>query len=101
MLVMPEGNSLVPIVLLGWIPVIFILFALLPGRRAALMAFLGGWMFLPNAGFQLQYFPEYNKATATCVGIFAATLVFDTSRFRKFRLCWIDPQHDGSHEISR
>lgn len=90
MLVMPEGNSLVPIVLLGWIPVIFILFALLPGRRAALMAFLGGWMFLPNAGFQLQYFPEYNKATATCVGIFAAALVFDTSRFRKFRLCWID-----------
>jgi hypothetical protein len=90
MLVMPEGNSLVPVVLVGCIPVIFILFALLPGRRAALAGFLGGWMFLPNAGFQIQYFPEYNKAMATCVGIFAATLVFDMDRFRRFRPCWID-----------
>lgn len=90
MLVMPEGNSLVPIVLLAWVPAIFILFALLPGRRAALLAFLGGWMFLPDAGFQLQYFPEYNKATATCVGIFAAALVFDVDRFQRLRFSWID-----------
>ncbi|HOD48806.1 MAG TPA: O-antigen ligase domain-containing protein [Candidatus Hydrogenedentes bacterium] len=84
------GNALVGIALFGWIPLVLLLFALLPPRRAALLGFLGGWMFLPCGGYEIKFFPEYNKTSAVCIGIFLATLIFDTGRITRFRFHWLD-----------
>lgn len=80
-----SGNPLVGIALWGWIPFVFLVFALLPPRRAALLCFLAAWMFLPCGGYEIKFFPEYNKTTATCTGILLATLIFDTGRITRFR----------------
>ena len=85
-----QGNALVPIVLLGWAFFIPLLFLALPHRRAVIVAFVFAWMFLPMAKLELPGFPDYNKVSATCAGIFLATLFFELNRFIRFRPGWLD-----------
>lgn len=85
-----QSTPLVAVMLFGWIPIVLALFALLPSRRAVIVAFVAGWLFLPVAGYRIQFFPEYTKMSATCMGIFCATLIFDSERFFKFRPNWYD-----------
>jgi hypothetical protein len=63
---------------------------MLPAQRACIVAFLFAWLFLPIAEYEFQGFPEYNKMTATCVGAFAATFLFDPTRIVSFRPRWVD-----------
>src|SRR5438552_2681123 len=85
------GNSVVSIVLFGWIPVVLILFCLLPARRAVIVAFLLAWLFLPMASIKIAAgIPLYSKMSATCTGILLAALIFDTRRLFSFRPAWID-----------
>ncbi|NTV08786.1 MAG: hypothetical protein HGA81_09335, partial [Chlorobium limicola] len=79
------GNIMVPIVMFGWIPVVLLLFSRLQARTAASVAFVAGWMFLPVAAFKLPALPDYNKTTATCVGILLGAWLFDKQRFSEFR----------------
>lgn len=81
---------LVPLVLFGWIPAVLLLFAVLPSRRAVIVAFLAAWLFLPVAGYQIAGLPDYTKMSATCVGVLLAVVLFDAGRIREFRPCWID-----------
>ncbi|HEY4329275.1 MAG TPA: O-antigen ligase domain-containing protein [Phycisphaerae bacterium] len=84
-------SSLVIIVLFGWIPVVLLLFSVIPARRAVIAAFLTAWLFLPMAAFKLAPgIPHYDKMNATCLGVLLASLVFDTRRFLSFRPIWID-----------
>ena len=85
-----SGNALVGIALWGWIPFVFLVFALLPPRRAALLCFLAAWMFLPCGGYEIQAFPEYDKTSAACVGILFSALVFDTGRITRLKPHWLD-----------
>ncbi|MCO6045363.1 O-antigen ligase family protein [Aeoliella sp. ICT_H6.2] len=73
-----------------WPLAILMLFAALPPRSAMLTALIGGWLFLPVHEFQLPLIPDYSKMTATCFGVFAATLAFDPTRFVGLRFRWID-----------
>jgi len=84
------GNVLVPITMFGWIPVVFIIFAVLPPRRAVITSFLAAWLFLPMAAYDLPYLPPYTKLTATSMGVMFAILVFDHKRLSAFRLQWVD-----------
>jgi hypothetical protein len=81
---------LVPIVMFGWIAVVFYLFMLLPERRAVIASFVVAWLFLPVASYKLPGIPEYTKITATCYGVFMATLLFKLRRCFSFRPSWID-----------
>src|SRR4051812_47822860 len=76
--------------MIGWIPTVFALFAYLPPRRAMITSFVGAWLFLPMASYPLPFLPDYTKMSATCVGVFLATLVFDTNRVLRFRPSWVD-----------
>ena len=67
---------LVPITLLGWIPVIVLIFAALPPRRAVIVAFILGWLFLPMSGYSLPGLPDYTKRSATGLGVLLGTLLF-------------------------
>jgi hypothetical protein len=81
---------LVPLALLGWIPAVLLLFAVLPARRAVIVAFLVAWLFLPVAGYSIAGLPDYTKMSATCAGVLLATIVFDPDRLRTFRPHWAD-----------
>jgi hypothetical protein len=83
-------SILVPIALFGWMPVVLFIFAVLPPRRAVIVAFLLAWLFLPVAGYKTSGLPDYTKMSATCVGVLLATAVFDTGRFFSLRPRWVD-----------
>ena len=84
-------NSMVSIVMFGWIPAVLVLFLYLPPRRAVIAAFLVAWLFLPLAGFKFgEAIPRYDKTSATCVGVLLGMVVFDLRRLQTFRLSWID-----------
>lgn len=87
---MQHASPLVAITLFGWIPFVLVLFALLPSRTAVVAAFLAAWLFLPIYRYEIKFFPEYTKMSATCMGVFCATLISDPERFLHFRPRWID-----------
>lgn len=87
---MGQGSLLVAITLFGWPFVLASLYLMLPAQRAAIVAFLFAWLFLPIAEFEFQGIPEYNKMTATCLGAFLATVIFDANRLVQFRPKWVD-----------
>ena len=80
----------VPIALFGWIPLILVLFTILPARRAVFAAYLIAWMFLPMAGFKLPGIPEYTKVSATNMGVLLGVLLFDSGTILRFRPRLID-----------
>ncbi len=83
-------GALIPITLFGWIPVVVVLFSLLPARKAVIAAYLCAWLFLPVAGYELPGFTNYNKVTATTVGVLLGVFIFDGDRLRNFRASWQD-----------
>jgi hypothetical protein len=85
-----HGTPLVAIVLIGWFPVVCVLFGLLPARRAVIVGFMVAWLFLPITEYEIPYFPEYNKMSATCLGVFFATMVFDSGKLLGLRPKWVD-----------
>ena len=81
---------LVAIVLWGWIPTVLVIFAFFPPRRAVIMAFISAWLFLPIYEYELRGLPDYNKITATSVGVLFGILIFDTQRLFSLRGHWFD-----------
>ena len=78
-------NIFVYVALLGWIPVVLGLFAMLPGRKACVWAFLIAWLFLPEASIKLPGLTAYDKMSAACVGVLVASMIFDSGTWFKFR----------------
>jgi hypothetical protein len=83
-------TPLVPIMMFGWIPVVFLMFWMLPPRRALLAAFILAWLFLPLADFKIPMIPSYTKMTAATLGSLIGLLIFDSRRLFDFRPSWID-----------
>ena len=81
---------LIPIALLGWIPLSISLLALLPPRRAVVASFIGAWLLLPPASIPLSGLPDYDKMMAATVGILLGTLIFQPNRLLEFRPQWFD-----------
>jgi len=87
---------MVPIALFGWIPVILLVFASFPPRRAMIFCFVFGWLFLPPAGYEIPGFPDYTKVTATTFGVLLAIILFDWQQLLSIRcrlfdmpmICW-------------
>src|SRR3990172_4704034 len=83
-------NLLTLLALLGWVPGVQLLFLWLPPRRASNVTYVGGWLFLPVSGFELQGIPEFDKLFATSLSAFLGTTFFDFQRLMSFRLRWVD-----------
>ena len=89
-------SPLVPLVMFSWIPIVLNIFSRFPPQRAALIAFILAWLFLPMASFPLSGLPDYTKMSATCAGILLACMVYDSDRLAAFQfhpvdipvLCW-------------
>lgn len=70
----------------AWVPVVLFLFTRFEPRQAAIIAFLGAWMFLPMAKYPIPGMPDYTKMSATCFGIFLAAVIFDGARIGALKL---------------
>ncbi len=73
------------IVMFAWIPVVLYLFTRFEPQRAAIIAFLAAWLFLPMAKYPLPGIPDYTKMSATCFGIFLSAMIFDSQRIMAFK----------------
>jgi hypothetical protein len=85
-----QANILVPTALIGWVPFTFVLFFLLPGRRAVLVSYLAGWMFLPVMTYKFPLVPDFDKTIVLALAVFLPVLFFDVGRIARFRLRWHD-----------
>ena len=74
---MQHETLMVPLVMFGWIPLVLLMFACMPPRRAAILGFLLGWMFLPNYTYDLSGVPDYTKTTAATLAVFLGAIIFD------------------------
>ncbi len=79
-------TPLVPTVLFGWIGVCVTLFAFLPPSRAVILAYMGAWMFLPNATYALPGLPDFDKTVSASLGIYIGILLFDYGRLKTLSL---------------
>jgi len=83
-------TPLVPILMFSWIPVVLLLFSMLPARRAVLAAYLTAWLFLPQAAYSFAGLPDYTRMSATTGGVFLAAMLFDMPRLTTFKFRWFD-----------
>lgn len=76
---------LVPIMLIGWIPLVLGVFAFCRPRTAVLVSLFGAWLFLPMGGYSLVGLPDYGKITAGSLAALLGVLIFDPNRLRQMR----------------
>jgi hypothetical protein len=80
-----QGNALVYVALYGWIPLVLLLFAVFPARRAVILAFLIAWLFLPMSHEKFDGIPDYNKMSAACFGVLISSFIFDSRTLFSFK----------------
>ena len=85
-----QGNALVPLALVGYVPFVSWLFSKVNPREAAAIAFALSLMFLPVAAIPLSGLPDYTKITATCAGILIAAWKYDQQRILDFKMQLVD-----------
>ena len=74
-----------------WLPIVFYLFTIFPPRKAVIVSFIGGLLFLPEkAGFALPLIPDYTGMVATCYGIVLAIFIYDAQHLSSFKPSWFD-----------
>ncbi len=78
------------VALLGWIPFVVALYALMPRRKAATIAVIGAWLALPPYRLDISGLPDYSKGTAATVGMMLGMFLFDPGRLLRFRPRWFD-----------
>ncbi len=83
-------TALAHLAMFGWIPLILLIFAFAPPRRAILVAYIGGFLFLPNAAYELSGMPDYTKTTAAGLAVLLGVVIFDSRTVLSFRLRWFD-----------
>ena len=76
--------------LLGWIPLVVVMFAALPSRRAATIAVIGAWLVLPPYTIQISSLPDFSRNMAATVGMLLSTVIFAPDRILGFRPRWFD-----------
>jgi hypothetical protein len=83
-------TALIPLVLYAYLPAMLIAFAVLPARRAALLAYLLAWLFLPLKAFHLPGLPEYSKVSAAAYACLLGSLIFHSGQLLRIRPGWLD-----------
>lgn len=76
--------------LIGWIPLVIVIFMTMRPQRAASIAVIGAWLLLPPYAISLAGLPDYTKITAAAVGSLLATLFLVPDRLLSFRARWHD-----------
>jgi hypothetical protein len=80
-------SDLVPIVMFGWIPLVLAGFRLLPARKAVIASYVVAWLFLPVVSYPIPGFVDYDKSSATNIGVLLGVILLDAGRLTRLR--WI------------
>lgn len=83
-------NVTVPIAFFGWPLIVVVLFATIQPRTAVTIGYLGAWLLLPVAAYQLPGLPNYGKMEAASYGAIVGALLFDLPRLGSLRFKWLD-----------
>jgi hypothetical protein len=86
---MGSPNILVMLTLWGWPALALALFAFMPPRRALIVGFVLGWLFLPVYGYPTPFL-KWDKALVLSLGALLGTLIFDPARLFSFRPALVD-----------
>ena len=89
----PRATTVTPLAffaLFGWPLLVTVLFAVWPARRAASVAVIGAWLFLPPYKLPISGLPDYSRNTAIAIGMMMGTLLFTPDRLLRFRPRWFD-----------
>lgn len=74
-----------------WLPLVLVLFLLVPARQAVVGALIGSWLFLPQLEIEIQFLPNFTKVSATSYALLLGALLLDPRRtLFKFRPVWTD-----------
>ena len=82
------------IALAGWVPAVLLMFALMRPRRAVILAFVAGYLLLPDFNFTLHTLPDINKVSLSALGVVLGSFLFDGGRLlavkpRMIDLAWL------------
>ncbi len=83
-------SPLIPLALVGWIPLALFLFNKLSAHRAVIASVALSWMFLPQFAFQLPGLPDYGREGAMAFGLLAGSLLFANQDWKSFRVSFFD-----------
>lgn len=83
-------TPLVPVAMFGIILLAVKLFEKYPARTAAAAVFVIGWLFLPQAKYDIPILPDYAKTNAMGLAVLAGILAKDPKILRTFKFSWID-----------
>lgn len=83
-------NSFAVIVLLGWLPIVVLIFSMVPPPKAVAITTVFAWLYLPMGGFALPGLPDYTKTSGTVVGVLLSAAMFDSGRLLALRPRWFD-----------
>jgi len=83
-------TALVPIALLGWIPLTVVLFACLRPHIALIVSYAAAWMFLPMATLPVLWIPDLSKVTSASYGVLMGAFLFHGSAVLSWRPKLVD-----------
>ena len=76
--------------LLVWVPIVYVIFEVLPCNKAVVSSFVFAWLFLPPSQIDLSGVPDWSKMTATTFGVSLVACSKHSNRLRAFRFRWFD-----------
>nr|WP_320010665.1 hypothetical protein [uncultured Desulfobulbus sp.] len=77
-------SFLIPIALLGWIPLTILLFLNFKPHHAAMVSVIGGTLFLPMAGYDLPGLPPLTKNSVIGIGLLLGSRLSGQRRIAEF-----------------
>jgi len=80
-----EYGALVPIAFAAAIPFSLVAFLLLPAARAVLLIYIGCWLFLPVATFEVSGLPDIDKSFITAVSVLFGVMLTDANSLLRLR----------------
>lgn len=85
-----KPNFIAALVMFLWVPFVFWVFRSFPARRAIVIAYVIGALYLPEAQFIIPGFPDYTKLSAASYSVLIFTIFFDIQRIKQFKFGWLD-----------
>ncbi len=76
--------------LVGWIPTLLLLFAVMPHRRVVAFALVAGTLFLPQGGYDFASLPRIDRHSLTSIGVAIGTMLAGPQDRQRFAPRWFD-----------
>lgn len=76
--------------LIIWLPIVFYIFEVLPGPKAAVFSFVFAWLFLPTLSIDLKGIPDWSKMTATTFSVTLIACLKHAGRLGALKFRWFD-----------